>query len=141
MPSNLSLMMRFLRKIEVDSVSGCWIWPSPRRAQGYSQMPAGVSAKSRLGHRWSYEHFVGPIPAGLTIDHLCRNQACVNPLHMEPVSRSENVMRGVSPPALNSKRTHCKRGHEFTPDNTIVSSGGRHRRCRECLRIWRLHNR
>lgn len=79
-----------------------------------------------MGHRFSYEHFVGPLADGFEIDHLCRNRGCVNPAHLEAVTRLENCRRGAY-----AQKTHCKHGHEFTPDN-IYWNRGKHRQCRAC---------
>ena len=101
----------------------CWEWGGYRHGNGYGAI--WHEGKQVLVHRWSYEHFVGPIPDGLTIDHLCRNRACVNPAHMEPVTSRENTRRAM--------RTHCINGHEFTPENTYTPNDGK-RYCRECRR-------
>ncbi len=77
-----------------------------------------------------YEQLVGPIPPGLHLDHLCRNTSCVNPDHLEPVTVAENVLRGVGITAQNAQRTHCRRGHKFTAQNTYRHGGKRH--CRIC---------
>jgi hypothetical protein len=82
--------------------------------------------KVRLAHRVIYEYLVGPIPDGLSIDHLCRVRHCVNPAHLEPVTHRENVLRGQAPTAVNGRKTRCKRGHEF---NRTVRNG---RRCYTC---------
>lgn len=82
-------------------------------------------------HRFAYELEVGPIPDGLQIDHLCRNRACVRPSHLEPVTQFENWRRGEAPSVTNALKTHCKRGHEFTRENTFVGrEGGRF--CNAC---------
>lgn len=79
----------------------------------------------KYAHRVVYERLVGPIPAGLELDHLCRNTRCVKPEHLEPVTRAENMRRRYA------AYTHCKAGHEFTDSNTyVMPSGGR--RCRAC---------
>ena len=81
-------------------------------------------------HRYAYEHFVAPIPKGLTIDHLCRNRACVNPAHLEVVTMRVNVLRGETFAAENAAKTHCVHGHEFTQKNTYYAKQGRV--CRSC---------
>jgi len=85
-------------------------------------------------HRYSYEAFVGPIPEGLTLDHLCRVRNCVNPEHLEPVSLKENLLRGDSSPAHNARKTHCMRGHALSGDNLYINPGTGYRACRTCLR-------
>ncbi len=86
---------------------------------------------NNLAHRRVYELLRGPIPEGLTLDHLCRERSCVNPDHLEPVTFRENIRRGQSPPGINSRMTHCKNGHPLSGDNIrIETSGGR--RCRTC---------
>lgn len=112
----------------------CWVWTG-RLHLGYGTF----SAQSRhyRAHRFSYELHVGPIPDGLVLDHLCRAKHCVNPSHLEAVTQAENLRRGSSPSALNARKTHCKRGHEFTPENIIPApNGGRH--CRTCVRTARV---
>lgn len=85
---------------------------------GYGRI--GHFDKNFLTHRLSFEYFNGPIEPGLHLDHLCRNPSCCNPSHLEPVTNQENQMRGLSPWAINARKTHCKRGHEFTEANTFV---------------------
>jgi hypothetical protein len=101
----------------------CWVWQGHLSGGGYGP------------HRRYYRHHRGPISKGLHIDHLCRNRACVNPWHMEAVTQKVNSLRGVGAPAQNARKTHCKHGHELTPENTYKSND-RWRGCRECRRQY-----
>lgn len=103
----------------------CWEWTGVRTPRGYGQM--SVDNQHQYTHRLAYETWVGPIPDGLHIDHLCGNTACCNPAHLEPV-----------PPAVNTRRhfaqqTHCRAGHLFDERNTRLDKYGR-RNCRACDR-------
>lgn len=113
---------------------GCWVWQGCRiTPHGYGCLH--YKGRQRAAHRVSYEHFVGPIPEGLELDHLCRNPACVNPTHLEPVTHRENVVRGVGFSGTNVRKTHCKRGHPFDEENTDYVAAGRE--CRACRPIRR----
>lgn len=119
---------RLLARLQVQP-SGCIVFIGSISPYGYGQLKIG--GRSHPAHRAAYEAFVGPIPDGLTIDHLCRNRACCNPEHLEPVTRVENVLRGMSFGAVNARKTHCHRGHPLDEANTYrPPSGGRH--CRAC---------
>lgn len=121
---------RFMSRVNV-SQCGCWIWDRGSRGAKRQYGTIQNSGKTLLAHRVAYELFVGPIPNGLTIDHLCRNTLCVNPAHLEAVSCTENILRGECPPAQNKRKTHCKRGH-LLPETAERKGGRVHRRCREC---------
>lgn len=123
-----SVADRFWSKVNQATESGCWEWTGSLDRHGYGWF--SIAAKPIRAHRWSYEHHVGPIPAGLVLDHLCRNPSCVNPAHLEPVTSQENIRRGTVP---HSSKTHCPHGHPYSGDNLIVDKRG-HRSCRTCRR-------
>lgn len=125
--------VRFMAKVAKRS-DGCWQWTSFVRPDGYPMFRFGQRAIR--AHRFAYELLVGPIPEGMQLDHLCRNRACVNPTHREPVTHRENIMRGLAPTAQNARKTHCKRGHPLEGDNVYRSPRG-HRTCRTCKRLSR----
>lgn len=110
-------------------IGPCWEWTSGRTAAGYGRFYL-AKRKPVYAHRYTWELLRGSIPDGLQIDHLCRNRACCNPDHLEPVTNRENGLRGVGAAAVNARKTHCKHGHEFTPENTY--EGPRGRQCRRC---------
>ncbi len=120
---------RFLTKFRVGD--GCWEWTASVRRDGYGQFR--LDGRVVSAHRVSYGLFVGPIPEGLTLDHLCRNRLCVRPDHLEPVTLCENILRGESLPAQNARKTQCPQGHAYDEANTRI---GRHgwRVCRTCHR-------
>lgn len=124
---------RFTTKYAVNNATGCWEWQGACAAwNGYGLFRDGRVHKA---HRFAYEHFVGPIPDGLELDHLCRVRRCVNPAHLEPVTHAENMARSST-----ALKTHCKNGHPFDAANTrLRPRGGRD--CRECQRAadrrWR----
>jgi len=117
----------------VEKTETCWLWTASTQGRGYGAMWNGE--RMILAHRWAYQSLVGPIPEGLELDHLCRVRNCVNPAHLEPVTRKENILRGESDPAKRARQTHCKRGHLLSGDNLYVVPPNGYRRCRECIRI------
>lgn len=112
---------------KVEKTDGCWLWRGSLRPDGYGQIAMKPGAP-KLAHRVAYELAKGPIPAGLTLDHLCRNRACVNPDHLEPVDNRTNTLRGIGPTAINASKEVCKRGHSLA--DAYVSKGMRY--CRTC---------
>lgn len=129
---------RVLARTTMPNLVDCWIWNGAINHGGYGIVQVGRGIGTDRTHRVVYEALVGPIPEGMTLDHLCFNPACVNPAHLDLVTRSENTKRqwaaGHADPGRSQReKTHCKRGHEFTPENTKVSNGRRH--CRACRRL------
>lgn len=116
----------------------CWEWLGATNA-GYGWFnPEGRAHGPMAAYRWAYKRFVGPVPAGLCLDHLCHYRLCVNPAHLEPVTLVENKRRGDSPFAVNARKTHCARGHELTYENTYHSPACVGRVCAQCRRDWAL---
>ena len=131
------LPRRFLDKCRLMP-SGCWAWTGATNDGGYALYTPPGSRRIRLAHRWVYETLIGPIPPGLTIDHVrergCQHRNCVNPQHLEPVTPRVNTLRGDGPAALNARKTACDQGHDFTPENTGYRNGRRY--CRTCKRAY-----
>lgn len=126
-------LTRFFDRIEI-SPSGCWEWQGAKISTGYGEW--WHNQKVVLTHRVMHQHFAGPIESGHHVDHLCRNIICCNPDHLEAVSARENIRRGIGRSAINARKTHCNHGHEFTPENTHITSRGT-RSCRAC---WSRQN-
>ena len=114
--------------------SGCILWTGAQN-KGYGKL--GRRGKTWYAHRFAWTLANGPIPEGMVIDHLCRTPLCVNTDHMEVTTIQTNTLRGISSSARNAVKTHCKRGHEFTPENTGPTNGDRPGRvCRTCRRLY-----
>jgi len=127
-----------IRRMSKAQANGCWQWQGRPTNAGYGQMGVLVDGKQRTfsAHRVSYEVFVGEIPNGLVIDHLCRNRLCVNPDHLEAVTQQENVMRSpIAIGAINARKTHCPQGHPYDDENTYVLRlpNTTSRYCRTCM--------
>jgi len=122
----------FCSRVSSFDPHSCWVWTGYKTKAGYGQLPRRVGSTS-YAHRFSYTSLVGPIPPGMTVDHLCKCTSCVNPAHMEVVTRGENAKRGGSPHSVNSRKTHCSHGHELAGENVYLTPDGR-RKCRECGR-------
>lgn len=133
-PTNL--IDRFWSKVQKHD--GCWLWMGARSRETKDQKRTRQSyghlkfrGKYWLAHRFAYELAVGPIPDGLTIDHLCRNPLCCRPSHLEAVPMKVNIFRGSSFAAHNSAKATCVNGHPFDEKNTY-RHGNRRRYCRAC---------
>lgn len=113
----------------------CWEWYGPRDPLGYGRCTVTIEGtRQQLAHRVSYYFLVGELPEEL--DHLCRNPACVNPDHLEPVSHRDNTRRGYSPHGLAARQVQCVRGHPYDQQNTMYvrHGNGVQRVCRICRR-------
>jgi hypothetical protein len=117
----------------VDRSGDCWLWTGSTFHYGHGQTHVMYEELGeRQAHRVAYRLLVGPIPDGLVLDHLCRNPPCCNPAHLDPVTVGENTRRSpIAPSTINAAKTHCKHGHEFTPENTYVMPDG-DRACVTC---------
>lgn len=133
-----NIWRRFWVKVSIQQ-NGCWLWTAGKFSNGYGLFALGTKPrKNALAHRYAYQQLIGEVPEGKDLDHLCRVRHCVNPAHLEAVSRSENLRRGKK----RQLKTHCKRGHLLGNDNVYINNN--HRHCKECKRVnkrkWRLDN-
>ncbi|TMS00113.1 HNH endonuclease signature motif containing protein [Nonomuraea basaltis] len=143
-PKPKPIAEQLLRKV-TPGHGGCWIWTGIVINSGYPRLGITRQNKTKqyLAHRLSYQLFVGPIPEGMQIDHLCMVRRCVNPQHLEAVTPQINVLR--SPNTIASRwghRTHCERGHEYTAENTYLqprrdNPDKTSRVCRTCKKAWK----
>jgi hypothetical protein len=138
------LIKKFWPKVEKSgpipecnpSLGQCWTWKGAINKTGYGHLSIGRPNKGSVrAHRLAYLLCVGPIPEGLILDHLCRNRACPNPAHVEPVTHRENLLRGNGFVGINHRKTHCPKGHPYSGHNLINRFyKGKHMRiCRICI--------
>lgn len=114
---------------KINDTGTCWLWTGATNGKGYGSVGILGSGTSALAHRHVYELLVAEIPDGLALDHLCMVKSCVNPEHLEPVTREENASRYAR------TITHCAKGHELAGDNLVTltrKSGTVRRVCRAC---------
>ena len=137
-----SLRERLEAKIMPEPNSGCWFWLGALDGDGYGQI--GDEGKNIKAYHAAYQLYVGEIPVGLEIDHLCRVRCCVNPDHLEAVTHAENIRRGNTGRHAREK-THCPQGHLYAGDNLYLRPMTGFRECRKCrrmqLRRWRARER
>lgn len=117
---------------KVRKTDTCWQWVGAINSAGYGSFRLSTTV-SIQAHRWCYEVYRSPVPIDMVLDHTCRNRSCVNPDHLEVVTNRINVLRGYGACAQNARKTHCPKGHEYTPSNTY-SRLLNQRACRECRR-------
>ena len=120
------LLKKFWSRIKV--VNNCWEWQGGIKMDGYGSFY--WNKKQYPSHRIAYQILRGNVPEGLELGHLCRNRKCCNPEHLEPVTHHQNLMRGNTIIAINSRKTHCPQGHPYNGDNLIIKHGSRV--CRIC---------
>ena len=130
---------RFWEKVDkhgpMFNGSACWVWTAFKHPDGYGAFWAAAGKMVRA-HRWVYANLEGPILEGLELDHLCRNRACVNPDHLEPVDHRVNVQRGLTSALrplgqIGARGSLCVNGHAYGVANIFVTSAG-YRECRQC---------
>jgi hypothetical protein len=119
-------------EVERGYETPCWVPPQVPNSAGYVQIPNGRGGR-QLAHRAFHERFVGSIPEGHEVDHLCEQHDCCSPAHLEAVPPSVNRLRSKTPPSLNVLKTHCPYGHPYDEANTYVTPAG-YRQCRICTR-------
>lgn len=126
----------------IDASGDCWEWTGFIDSGGYGSSIA-YDGRQQRPHRVVWQMLVGPIPDGMDLDHLCRVRHCVNPDHLEPVTRSENLRRGYGGQGTLGRRfEYCRNGsgpHRMTKDNLQWDQG--HRRCRTCRNDYKRSRR
>jgi len=112
-------------------LNNCWLWAGHIRSDGYGGIWNSIKNQYDVAHRVVYEAIVGKVSESLQLDHLCRVRSCINPSHLEPVTRKENILRGEGLAAKNARKTHCHNGHSLSGGNLKIDSSGA-RQCKIC---------
>jgi hypothetical protein len=143
-----SVEERFWSHVDIRSANECWPWLAAKRKSGHGVF---LWAPHRLtpASRFAYILTHGAISDTMTVQHLCHNHPCCNPAHLQLLSLADKLrmvrVNGKGSPELNSRKTHCPRGHEYTPDNTYLDPADGSRQCRRCRELahyrHRIHQR
>lgn len=131
---NIGLKLKTKTKVNKH---GCWVWQGSRfkkECGNYAQIRLGRGKDSKCvrAHRVSYEYFIGKVPKGLELDHLCQNTLCINPKHLEPVTHLVNMRR-----RKDSGLPNCKYGHKYTKQTTYIRPDNGRRECILCRELRR----
>ena len=132
MTSRDEWLPRFMKFVRVTDT--CWLWTSAN-VRGYGRF--GINGRTYNAPRLIWTALLGPIASGMQIDHLCRNEACVRPSHLEVVTPRVNVRRSMNRAGVNARKTHCVHGHELSGNNLrmYTRKGSLRRECRTCMKI------
>lgn len=134
----MPVLDRFMSHVEKHE-SGCWLWTGFKSKRGYGQFTTCFNGieKIWLAHRFSLFVHGTELNKNLQVDHLCKKTSCVNPDHLEQVTSQENIKRSNGLQAINARKTHCIRGHEFNKENTYIYPRGK-TKSRDCKTCWFL---
>ncbi len=141
LPARLLAKLSARERFEIghEKTATCWNWIGTPSA-AYGQVM--ISGRRLLAHRLSFELHHGPVPAGLYVDHICRNKRCVNPNHLRAVTPRQNVFENsISPIIALSAQTHCKRGHPLSGINLVFAPERVCRLCRNAISSLYKHER
>jgi hypothetical protein len=135
---NADVRERFWSKVDRRGDGECWPWTGHKHERGYGHIR--IKGQHRRASQLSWEIFnEKPFPMGLCALHSCDNPNCVNPAHIRAGTHADNMADKVARGRASRRLTHCRRGHEFTPENTLLIGGKR--RCRTCVHDYRTSHR
>jgi hypothetical protein len=132
MPRKLNTAETVWERLSIPHPAACWTFVGGLSSRGYGQFY--FDGRLHTAHVVAWELTNGPVPDGMQLDHLCRNRACSNLAHLEPVTGKTNVERS---PVHNGAKTHCPSGHPYAGDNLRIRSTDGARICRACVRSWK----